>query len=42
MGFSVVADDMRWDYELTFRGLVMDDHPERPGVLFGIGLVWGD
>ena len=41
-GFSFVVDDTRWDYEVVFRGLVMDDHPARPGVLFGIGFVWGD
>ena len=31
--------DTRWEYELFVRGLAVRDGP---GVLFGIGLVWGE
>ena len=31
--------ETRWEYELYVRGLGLEDGP---GVLFGIGLVWGD
>jgi hypothetical protein len=31
--------ETRWEYELFVRGLGLSDGP---GVLFGIGLVWGD
>jgi hypothetical protein len=37
-GLALEADT-RWEYELFVRGLGVE---HGPGVLFGIGLVWGD
>jgi hypothetical protein len=31
--------ETRWEYELFARGLALRDGP---GVVFGIGLVWGE
>jgi hypothetical protein len=42
VGFSLLHEGTRWDYELIVRGLFTEEHPARPGFLFGVGLAWGD